>query len=186
MAKSLYIVGSGGVGREILATLVKYYSQEYKVEGFIDDGKPIGEVIQGVQVVGGLAWLKTDSEQKAVLIAIGNPKTRKKIINDLRSVNLDFPTIIHPSVILDNDETCTIGKGCYLGALSCITTNVTIGDFCFINTHCSLQHDTVLGDNVTLMPGVRITGGATIGTGTYISGNVLIADKIEVEKDSFL
>lgn len=36
------------------------------------------------------------------------------------------------------------------------------------------------------MSGVRITGGATIGKGTYVSGNVLIADNRIISKDSRL
>lgn len=186
MPKSIYIIGSGGVGREILATLTTYFAKEFMVKGFIDDGKPVGTYVNRVMVVGGVEWLLQNTPSSSIIVAIGNPVVRMNIIEKLNLVGFDFPTIIHPTVVFDNKETCKIGRGCYIAAMNILTTDISIGDFCFINTHCSLQHDTVLEDNVTLMSGVRITGGANIGKGTYVSGNVLIADNRIISKDSRL
>lgn len=185
MIKPLVIVGSGGVGREVLACVNKYYLSEYKVVGFIDDGKGVGELINDVPVLGGLDWLIKNGKSNSVIVTIGNPSVRQLIFDKLQDVTLDFPTIIHPKVVIDDDN-CKIGIGCYIAAYVVITTDVSIGDFCFINSHCSLQHDTVVKFNCTLMPGVRITGGATIGKNTYISGNTLIADQRTVENNSKL
>lgn len=185
MIKSLIIVGSGGVGREVLACINKYYLSKYNVVGFIDDGKEVGTIVNDVPVLGGIEWLIKNGNDKSVIISIGNPTVRQLILEKLEKVILEFPTIIHPSVVIDNDN-CKIGRGCYIAACVVITTEVTIGDFCFINSHCSLQHDTVVASNCTLMPGVRITGGATIGQNTYVSGNILIADQRIVEKNSKL
>ncbi len=182
---SLVRIGSGGVGREILATLKsEYFKNTYPTVSFVDDGQQVGTIINGIPVVGNLEWLINQSEVENVIIAIGNPKIKKEIVEKLSICNLNYPTVIHPSVQIHDKEFCLIGKGIYIAAQVVLTTNVTIEDFSFINTNCTLQHDAYIEKFCTLMPGVRITGGAKIGEGTYISGNSLISEKIDIDKYS--
>ena len=50
MNKSLYIIGSGGLGRELLATIrCTNFVEKYVVIGFIDE---IEGMIKGVDIVG--------------------------------------------------------------------------------------------------------------------------------------
>ncbi len=188
MPNTIAIIGSGGVGREIAATLKHdSFKQKYKLIGFVDDGQPTGTKINGFPVLGNLDWLCNNSENiQKIIIAIGNPLIRAEIIKKIASFNFEYPTIIHPSAEIHDLEYCTIGKGCYIASHNVITTNVTLEDFCFINTNCSLQHDTTTEKNCTLMPGVRITGGAQIGEGTFVSGNTLLPEKINVPSFSRL
>ncbi len=184
MPKEIVIIGSGGVGREILATLKNEVFVDFIVLGFIDDGQQKGKLINGFPVLGGIDWLIQNKTKINIIIAIGNPSVRQKIIDKLQPHSYNYPTIIHPSTEIHDKDYCSIGVGCYIAGKCVITTDVTIGDFCFINTHCSLQHDTFIENNCTLMPGVRITGGAHIGHGTYISGNTLLSESITIPVDS--
>ena len=177
MSQSVVIIGSGGVGREIAATLKKpYYIHHYILEGFVDDGQPSGTIINAYPVLGNLDWLIQQKKIKKVFIAIGNPLVRIKIIERLNDFHFEFPTIIHPTAQIHDMDFCQIGNGCYIAAQVVLTTNVVIEDFCLINTACTLQHDTYIEKNCTLMPGVRITGGATIGHSTYLSTNLAVTD----------
>jgi len=116
-------------------------------------------------------------------LAIGNPQLRKKIIERLGN-HFSYPTIIHPNVSIHNKDTVSIGQGCYIGDGCIFTTDVIIEDFCFINTGCSLQHDTVIHTNSVLMPGVRITAGATIGRNCFVATNCVITKTIEIEDNT--
>ncbi len=55
-----------------------------------------------------------------------------------------------------------------------MTVNIEIGDFCIINLDCTIGHDAVLKDFVTLYPSANISGNVLIkensekGTGTHI------------------
>lgn len=181
MPNTIVIIGSGGVGREIAATLKHlHFVNQYVLEGFIDDGSSAGTIINNLPVLGNIDWLIAQNQFKNVIIAIGNPSVREKIYNRLKDFNFQFPTIIHPSAQIHDHEFCKIGEGSYIAAQVVMTTNVTIEDFCFINTACTLQHDTHIEKNCTLMPGVRITGGATIGHGSYLSANLALTTSVIV------
>lgn len=177
MPEAIVIIGSGGVGREIAATLKHpHFVDQFVLQGFVDDGKSEGTLINNFPVLGNLDWLVNQKQIKKVIIAIGNPLVREKIFTRLKNFNFEFPTVIHPSTQIHDLEFCKIGKGCYVAAQVVLTTNITVEDFCLINTGCTLQHDTHIEKNCTLMPGVRITGGATIGHSSYLSANISITD----------
>jgi len=185
MSNRIVIIGAGGVGREIAATLMHANFKDIEVVGFVDDTVKQGSAIHLLQVLGNIDWLiaKRGSQDYGLVIAIGNPKIRRDIIERIGE-GFDYPTIIHPNVSIHNNGRVKIGKGCYIGDGCIMTTDITIEDFCFINTGCSLQHDTILKMNSVLMPGVRITGGATIGRHSLIGANCVITKAIEINEGS--
>lgn len=184
MLKKLVIIGAGGVGREIAATLKNAAFSNFKLIGYIDDGKAPGTIINTVPVLGGIDWLLTNNEGYSAVIAIGNPQVRKKIIERLEPAALEYPTLVHPGARLHDNNTIMIGKGCYIADGCIFTTDIIVEDFCFINTACSLQHDSHIGKNSVLMPGVRITGGAFIGANSYIGANYLISTAVRLDENS--
>ena len=106
--KQLLIIGSGGLGREILATLknTKYLSK-YDNVGFIDDGK--GSV-KGVNIVGGNEYLRNLEFSTDIIIAIGNTAVRRKIIDEIKDLkNINFPTYIHQNASLYDKYSIQIG-----------------------------------------------------------------------------
>jgi sugar O-acyltransferase (sialic acid O-acetyltransferase NeuD family) len=176
------IVGAGGVGREIAAVLASNEFPEIKVSGFVDDGKQPGTSVGRLTVLGGIDWLLRQ-DNYSVVIAFGNSQLRKTVVSRLGD-NFHFPTIIHPGARLHDQSSISIGKGCYIADGCILTTDIKIADFCFVNSGCSLQHDTVLEPYCVLMPGVRITGGAKIGEGTYIAANCAISTFITIQENS--
>jgi len=185
MSKSIIIIGAGGVGREIAATLRHVRFTDLKVLGFVDDNVKKGSFVNQWEVLGSIEWLVNNNENYSVIIAIGNPLIRKNIIEKLGDA-FSYPTIIHPNVSIHDIETVKIGNGCYIADGCIFTTDITIEDFCFINTGCSFQHDTFIKTNSVLMPGVRITGGAKIGKNTFIATGCTITNAVEVEDNSVI
>ncbi|MFD2601203.1 PglD-related sugar-binding protein [Flavobacterium suzhouense] len=186
MPKKLVIIGAGGVGREIQAVLKKYPLDGYYLFGFIDDGVLAGTIVNGLPVLGGLQCIKDDNEDLAVILAIGNPQVRKKIIDSLSDYSFDFPSLIHPGASIHDNDTVSIGKGCYIADKCVLTVDIMVSDFCFLNTGCFLQHDATIGPYSVLMPGVSITGGAIIGEQVYITSNCSVITKCEIEDNSII
>ena len=75
MKEKLLIVGAGGFGRVTLEHAIKDFDCS-----FVDDGKSIGEEINGVKVVGGVSDLPSlFMEYKKLVLSIGNNNIREKI-----------------------------------------------------------------------------------------------------------
>lgn len=186
MLKQLVIIGAGGVGREIAAVLKKHPLKGYKLVGFIDDAQPVGTLVNGLSILGSTQWVMDNAVDLGVILAFGNPQVRKKVIEKFQTVTLEYPSLIHPNVSVHDEETVVIGNGCYIADGCILTTNIVVEDFCFLNSCCTLQHDSYISYNCVFMPGVRITGGARIGNNTYIAPNCVIATNTQIESDSFI
>lgn len=194
--KDIYIIGASGFGREV-AWLIEELD-EFNVIGFVDDNKEIQDKkINDIPVVGGISFLIDQKEETNVVIAIGNPTIRYKIYEQLKeNKNIKFPNIIAKDVRLSN--TNEMGMGNIICTQSILTVNITLGNFNHINLDCTVGHDVILHDFVTVYPSVNISGNVVVGnyselgTGTKIiqgksvtenviigAGSVVIKDLIE-------
>lgn len=168
--QDIIIVGAGGMGREVLAVLknINTTSTTWNILGFVDDGKTTGEIVNNTKVLGGLDYINTLSNKTAVVIAISLPKVRKQLKGKITNSNVFFPTIIHPSVVISDNEFVSIGEGCLLLINTVFTTNITIKNFVIVNAGAIINHDAEIESFSTIMPGVNISTGAKVGEGCYI------------------
>ena len=180
------IVGAGGFGREVLALLnnINTVNYTFNVAGFIDDNLEVGTSIGGLTILGSVNQINK-MNLDAVVVAIGNSKVRKEVVNRLPE-DIKTPTVIHPSVLIENSDTISIGKGCIICAGNIITTDVSIGDFCILNLASTIGHDAKMGDFVSVMPGVNISGGAKIEYGVYIGTGAKLIKATTVGKNSIV
>lgn len=161
--KDLYIIGAGGFGREVvwLAERINEINPIWNIMGFIDDDENIwNTVIDKYKVYGGLTYLET-CKGAYVVCAVGNAKTRKKIINKICGLDIHFATLIDPSVIMS--KRVSIGEGTIICAGTIVTVDVTIGKHVIINLDCTLGHDDDIADYATLYPSVNVSGCCKIG-----------------------
>jgi len=174
--KDLVILGAGGFGREVLWQLseVEYYSKVYNILGFVDDDPELRDkLINGFPVLGNDEWLVNYPKEICVVICIGNPKVRKKIYEELRlNSNISFPTVIARDV--QYSDFVKFGQGSIICSSNVLTVNITIGDFVIINLDCTVGHDTILDDFVTLYPSVNVSGNVYIGSCAEIGTGVNI------------
>ncbi len=186
--KDIAIFGVGGFGREVL-TLIKdlnKFGSEYNFVGFFDDGYEKGEIHNGYPVLGGINELNAWSTDLAIVVAIGSPMIKKKILDKIVNPLIDYPTLIHPSVLIGDEEYVEIGRGCIICAGNIITTNIIIEDFVILNLYCTVGHDTIIKKYAAFMPSVNISGEVVIGEGVYCGTGAKIINQLEIGENTII
>lgn len=172
--KDIVIIGAGGFAREV-AWLIENINKskgQWNLLGFIDDDENLhGEKLNGYDILGDIDYLNKLKNEVYCVIAIGDGKTRKQIVDRINK-NRKFATLIHPDV--DLSSTNLIGEGCIICCGTILTVNVALKNHIIINLDCTIGHDAILEDYTTLMPSVNVSGNVfidkytTVGTGTNI------------------
>ena len=156
----MIVLGAGGHAKVVISTL---RAMGHTVEGVFDDSESlIGKEVLGVRILGTSRDAATFQCDGAI-IAIGNPRVRKKIAENLP---LHWEVAIHPSATLD--ASVRIGKGTVVFAGAVIQPDVEIGEHAVVNTCAHLDHDCWMGDYSHLAPGAALAGQVAIGEGTMI------------------
>ena len=188
MVIKIVIIGASGFGREVLWTLhdCNKKLKKYDILGFIDDDKTLhGKLINKFPVLGGLDWFTTKSAKNVqCVIAISDPKIRKKIADVLEKQKILFSTIIHPSVIFS--KSVSIGKGTIIQAGSILTIDIHVGNHVHINIDSTIGHDSILEDFVTINPAVHINGNTIIGNNVFVGTGTIMKQKLKIGNDSII
>lgn len=77
-------------------------------------------------------------------------------------------TLIHP---LSDVQSSQIGDGTRIWQYCVVLPGARIGRNCNICSHCFIEDDVVIGDNVTIKCGVQIWNGMRIEDGVFIGPN---------------
>ena len=107
-------------------------------------------------------------EPLAVVIAINENKTVRRIREEITNEHISFPNLIDPSVFYVDKATVTMGEGNIIQNGCMISCDVVIGSFNLINDHVVIGHDNTIGDFNGLMPGTHLSGSVTIGNGNLL------------------
>lgn len=174
--KDLIIIGASGFGREVawLVERINKATPTWNLLGFIDDNPDIqGSVINGYAVLGTCNNVVIFPEAYYVC-AVGSSRIRKNIIEKVVNLNptIKFATLIDPSV--EMSSLVKIGKGTIICAHTIITVNIEIGSHVIINLDCTIGHDALLEDFVTLYPSVNVSGITHIGYCTELGTGMQI------------
>ncbi|SEQ20906.1 sugar O-acyltransferase, sialic acid O-acetyltransferase NeuD family [Lachnospiraceae bacterium NE2001] len=174
--KDLIIIGASGFGREVawLVERINKKEQTWNLLGFLDDNEEIQcTTVNGYPVLGTIHSV-TDYQDAYYVCAIGASKVREKVINRVKEINpnIKFGTVIDPSV--EMSDLVTIGEGTIICAHTIITVNINIGNHVIINLDCTVGHDAIIKDFVTMYPSVNISGISTIGYCTELGTGMQI------------
>jgi len=181
--KKIAIIGAGGFGREVqmLIEQINQEKKQYEFIGFFDDNEILNKkVINDFPVIGKIKDINNIREELGIILAIGNTKLKKEIINKINNPNIFFPTIIHPDVILGERNVIEYGNIITAGVI--LTTNIKIGKFNIINLACTIGHDVIIKDFCSFMPSVNISGEVIINNGVYIGTNATIINQKKIGK----
>ncbi|MHC4069490.1 MAG: NeuD/PglB/VioB family sugar acetyltransferase [Planctomycetota bacterium] len=174
--KKIIILGTGAFA-PVLAEMINSING-YMVAGFVEnmDRQRCKQKIAGLEVY----WYKQlsdfDGNYKAVCCLATTH--RHKYIDQVKSYNIDFETIIHPSAVIM--QSSTVGLGSIIGPGVIISSNTTIGEHVRINRAVTIGHDTEIGNFVTIQPGANIAGKCRIGPRSYIGMGANIIDGLSI------
>lgn len=162
------IIGFGGFGREVKQIILDNNPDEI-VDFFVDD-EYVCEHTKKISEI--------DFETYEIVVSIGNPTHRERIIKNLPE-NTKFFTVIHKSVQI-MDINIEIGVGSIICPNTILTTNIKIGNHCHLNLSTTIGHDTIIGDFCTTAPGAKISGNCVIGELVYFGTNSSVKEKIKI------
>ena len=179
MKNKIVIIGGGGHAKVIISILKKLNS--FEIVGYTDlENK--GEIL-GVSYLGNddiLNSLFSNGVINAV-IGLGQIKStalRRKIVDICKSIGFNFPTIISPNAIINEDV--SIGNGTVVMDGVTINSGSTIGECSIVNTNASIDHDCVIGDFTHIAPGVTLSGGVNVGNDVLIGTGSNIIQQINI------
>ena len=180
--RPLAIVGAGGLGREVLL-LVRQINEQcptWEVTGFYDDRAPAQPAIHGIPYRGTIADLNTTPEPLSVIVAVGSSHSRRAIVGRLTSAQLQFATLVHPTVAHASHQQISIGEGSVICQGCILTCDIQLGRHVLLNLGCTIGHDAVLEDFCSLMPHANVGGEAHLETGVYLGTNATVINQIHV------
>ena len=176
------VFGAGGFGKEVamLVEQINLAGYVWDLIGFFDDGLDKGQLINGYSCLGGVAELNELNDKTGVVLAIADPKVKKRINAKIINPLIYYPTLVHPNVQIGNRKYVDIGEGCIITAGNIITVNIKIGNHVILNLGCTVGHDALLDDYCSVMPGVNVSGGVKIYQGVYIGTGAKIINHLEI------
>lgn len=78
------------------------------------------------------------------VLALGNYKVKRQIVDEIRRKGGKFLTLIHPTAIVA--ATALIGEGNILDPFTIVGPNVKLGNFNLLTSQSIISHDCVVGD----------------------------------------
>lgn len=179
--EAILIYGGGGHGKAVI-DLVRILPQ-YKLAGVIDDNLPLGTLVLGVPVLGGV-WALREQRASGILYAvnaiggIGNITIRVGVFEHLSQAGFSFPTLVHPTAFVEPSAQLAPGvqifPHAYLGSAACLGFGV------ILNTGVIISHDCTIGDYTNISPGSILAGEVEIGERCLIGMGVTINNRVKV------
>lgn len=185
--KKIAIIGAGGFGREVMTIIkdINKIEKKYEFVGFFDDGFQKDTLINGYPILGGLSDINKLEERLAIVIAIGDPKTKAKIHQLITNDLIEYPNIIHPGALISEDFV-EMGIGNIVTAGCIITCNIKIENFVILNLMCTVGHDTTIKSYASFMPSVNISGEVVIHEKVYVGTGAKIINLLEIGESTIV
>lgn len=182
MKQPLFIYGAGGLGREIVS-LVRN-AGDWEPVGFIDDATPKDKLIKGLKVIGGIEALKFIDGPRNIVLAMGDPIVKQRLVQTLVPYAAHYPVLIHPTAVLQDTASILIGEGSIIAAGCILTTDINVGSHVLVNLNSTIGHDARIGDYTSVMCGVNIAGEVTIGDSVMVGSGACILNRITIGNKS--
>src|SRR5687768_3409918 len=180
LCPGVLIIGCSGQARVVIDIIE--LQGRYRVVGFIDSFKPAGTQMRGYEVIGTEEDIPTFFRTGISLgiVAIGDNWARARMVAHIRELQPDFKfvTAIHPDGCVARDV--EIGEGTVVMAGAVINTGSRIGEFCILNTRCSIDHECTLGEYTSIAPGVTTGGRVLIGRYSAIGIGATIIHEVRI------
>ena len=168
--EKLLLVGAGGFGRMVAEQAMLRYDC-----AFVDDGQPVGTVICGIPVVGGIADLPAlEKDYGLLVVGIGNNKFRAQIYEKAKELGYAFPNIVAPSAYIS--PYAKLGNGCVVLQNACIQNDAVVGNGVLLNAGTEVHCDAAVGYYALVYTNSVIRTGAAVGNYVRIGSNCTVCN----------
>ena len=181
MVTDIYIVGSGGLGREVADTIAQL--PNYKIKGFIDTSFKPGSVVNGIEVLGPNEDLMGISGKVNAVLAVASSSARRRVV-EYFGASVTWCNIIHPTAIVS--PFATLGAGLIVQAYCVLAANCKIGDFVVMNAHSGAGHDAEVGAYASIMSYCDVAGNASLGSDSFMGSGAKVIPSVNVGCGSYL
>ena len=180
--KRLILVGCGAFARELINWVddLVNLGKCIPISGFLDENP---EALKGFSYsIPHMGLIQSFIPQPGdqLLMAIGDPKAKKKLYIDLKSKGAVFAQLIHPTAVVA--RTARLGEGVVICPLAFVSADAFIGNLCAINGNSSVGHDVMLGDFATLSAHVDITGWVHVDECVFFGSGARVLPKVKIGK----
>jgi sugar O-acyltransferase (sialic acid O-acetyltransferase NeuD family) len=170
--KHLYIVGAGGLGRELLAVLRTdaAFGKDWVVTGFVDSRPELRNTeIDEFPVVGGVEDVFISSSSQFA-VAVGNVWLKKQLVDAIVNRGGKF---------ISTRTQCRVGERSKIGASvfqlnAFVSVDCTVEDCVYLDSACVVGHDTFIGKY------------SHVGAGAFIGGRVRIGECVTIHPRSVI
>lgn len=176
--KQLIIIGARAYGRGAcdIAKSMSTYGNTFKLKGFLDDNNNALDGYDGYPPI-------IDSVENYIIqpndvfaCALGDVRYKKKYIQLILDKGGHFFNLIHSKTSIGNNV--KFGEGVIVGYGTQIDCDVTIGNYCNIQTNAVIGHDTKVGD-WSMIDCFAFTGGfVKLGEGVTLHTRATIIPQI--------
>lgn len=178
------IFGAGGFGREVNLIVQQLIKKGYPYHflGYFDDEDKSAEF--GKLYLGNIEKLNHWERPISIALAIGDGKTRKKVVGKITNPRVEFSKVVSPYAIFN--DLIKIGRGSIICAGANLTTNINVGQFALINLNATIGHDCQLGDYSSLMPGANLAGDVKLKECAFVGSGANVLNGLEMGENSVL
>ena len=187
MIKVIFI-GSGAVAAEVCSYIEDLNEKQIKqieIVGFLDDSydnykKNSINYMFCSNYLGKITdW--SFSNEYHYIFGFANLRVRASLIKKLDLVNINWLTIIHPTVQIS--KSAIIEKGTIIYPNCVIGPNVKIGRFNLITSFSFVSHDCILGENNFLSTS-GLSGNVTIGSNNFFGIRSTVLPSVIIGSDN--
>ena len=168
------LYGASELGRDVASMAPALRDADAAdVVGFLDDGEgAAGRTVLGLPVLGGGDWLDGAPSDVRVVVTVGDPGVRRRLVARLEGRGARFATLVHPGAVVT--PWVAMGEGTVVMAGCTFTCDVTLGRHVVVNPGCTLAHDVTVADFAYISPGVDLAGRAAVEEEAYLGTGAVV------------
>lgn len=178
--KNIVLIGGGGHCKSCIDVIRA--TGKYHIIGILDVPEVLGKKVSGIEIIGNDAdYLKFHRQGFSFLITVGQIEKaviRKKIFDELSSINATIETIVAPTAYVSKEA--TLGPGTIIMHKAFVNAGAVVGRNNIINTGAVIEHDAETGQHNHISTGVLINGDCKLGDGNFIGSGVTIKNAIQI------
>lgn len=180
----LAIFGASGQGKEVreIADYQNAITKRWDKTIFIDDNKPEIEYM-GLEMCRLEKALEKYKEIEFV-IAVGEPKTKRRIYTRLLALNCKIGNVISPDSQVS--PYCKLGQGLVIKRGAIISADAEIGDDTTIQSYACIGHDAIIGKHCQISTHVDIGGQTVLGECVFVGLNAPVRELLRIGDNTII